>query len=137
MKSSLMLAVASATAAVCATATAQPQGPAPAPSIPAPAPATTSDPPASAGPEVLTLERAIEIAMKQQPSLRQSKAQLEVAQGRIDQSRVARLPTINLSASATANSAQVRPCAGNPTKDCGGFFDPTAGTGLSAQARWT
>jgi len=63
-------------------------------SAPAPGPTT------NAGGEVLTLDRAIEIAMQQQPSLRQSKAQLEAAQGRVDQAHVARRPTIGVNATA-------------------------------------
>jgi len=88
------------------------------------------------GPEVLTLERAIEIAMKQQPSLRQSKAQLEAAQGRVDQARVIRNPTLGLSASADIRSQQ--PCtAGRLTANCGGLFDnPVATASVGAQANW-
>ena len=96
MKSVILMLLAAATS----TAAAQPARPAPSPA-PAPPPATPAAPggpsptapTTSAGPEVLTLERAVEIAMRQQPSLRQSKAQLEATQGRVDLSRVARNPT--------------------------------------------
>jgi outer membrane protein len=130
-------------AALSGTAAAQPgaQPARPAPPPPAPAPPSSAAPApdapiASAGPEVLTLERAIELAMRLQPSLRQSKAQLEAANGRADLSRVARRPTVGLSASLNAGSSLPRPCADDPTRTCGGFFDPTASTGLAAQASW-
>lgn len=125
-------------AALAGTAAAQP-GAQPAPAAPPAPPALAPSPPGPAsatGAEVLTLERAIEIAMRQQPSLRQSRAQLEAAQGRVDQSRVIRSPTVTLSASLGVGSTLPRPCAGNPTATCGGFFDPTASTGLAAQASW-
>jgi outer membrane protein len=125
-------------AALSSTAAAQPGAqPPPAPAA-APAPTTTPapGPAATTGPEVLTLERAIELAMKLQPGLRQSKAQLEAAHGRADQSRVARRPTVSVAASLDAGSSQPRPCADDMTRTCGGFFDPSASTGLSAQANW-
>src|SRR5258706_11109109 len=102
-------------AAMPGVAAAQPGAhPAPPPATPAapaqPTPAAPGGPnPAapttSAGPEVLTLERAVEIAMRQQPSLRQSKAQLEAAQGRVDLSRVANRPTLQLNASVGSRSS--------------------------------
>jgi outer membrane protein TolC len=86
---------------------------------------------------VLTLERAVEIAMRQQPSLRQSKAQLEAAQGRVDLSRVARRPTVQLSAGLSANSGRAAPdmdtdmATGAPA-----FFTHEESTGLTASASW-
>ncbi|MBA3500554.1 MAG: hypothetical protein H0T65_09290, partial [Deltaproteobacteria bacterium] len=80
--------------------------------------------------EVLTLEKAIEIAERTQPSLLQSRASIEASLGRVDAARVARRPTVSLSASATIGSSAVRPCAADMTKTCGGFFDPTTRTGL-------
>jgi len=95
--------------------------------------------PAAAQPqrETLTLERAVELAFQQQPSLRASRANVEAARGRVDLSRVARRPTVNLSATAALGSTPPRPCAA-PDQDqtCGGFFDPSASTGLGAQASW-
>ena len=130
-------------AGLAGTATAQPGAqpapagqPAPAAPVASPAPTTTTGPSNATGGEVLTLSRAIEIAMRQQPSLRQSRAQLEAAQGRVDLSRVSRSPTVTLSASLGVGSTLPRPCAGNPTATCGGFFDPTASSGLAAQASW-
>ena len=123
-------------AGLAGTAAAQPAPPAPAPAAPAP----------SAGPEVLTLERAIEIAMRQQPSLRQSKAQLEAARGRVDLARVARNPTIVLDASLGSQSRQqatkqqTDPDTGDVTVTGTGrgpdFFTHTDSTGLGAAASW-
>ena len=105
-----------------------PPGSAPSPVLPQPV-----DPMAaqtnSTGGEVLTLERAIEIAMRQQPSLRQSKAQVEAALGRADLSRVARRPTITLDATAATGS---RTQLGNGPD----FFSHGESTGLGAQASW-
>jgi outer membrane protein len=86
--------------------------------------------------EILTLEKAIEIAERVQPALVQSRAAVEAAQGRVDAARVARRPTVNLAASASTGSTPPRPCANDMTMTCGGFFDPTYGTGLSATASW-
>jgi outer membrane protein len=86
--------------------------------------------------EVLTLDRAMQIAVQQQPSVRQTRAQIEAARGRVDQARVALRPTVTLSATAGVGSSRPTPCASDPMKTCGGFFDPTASTGLGAQANW-
>jgi len=130
-------------AASAGTAAAQPN-PQPSPVPPAPvAPGATADspPPADAakpsGPEVLTLERAIEIAMKQQPSLRQTRAQYEAAQGRVDQARVLRNPTLALNASATLNSQPSCSSRFGAAANCGGFFaSPFVTVGVGAQANW-
>jgi outer membrane protein len=127
-------------AALSATAAAQPGAQPPAQPPPVPPPAAPG-PPATApatpsGAEVLTLERAVELAMRLQPSLRLSRAQLEAANGRADLARVARRPTVGLSASLNTGSTPPRPCDDDPTQTCGGFFDPTASTGLAAQASW-
>jgi outer membrane protein TolC len=94
--------------------------------------------PASAQPqqEVLTLEKAIEIAERVQPALAQSRGAVEAARGRVDLARVAHHPTVTLSANASTGSTAVRPCANDPMMTCGGFFDPTVSTGLGAQASW-
>ncbi|HEX3476748.1 MAG TPA: TolC family protein [Kofleriaceae bacterium] len=111
-----------------------PPGTAPSPVLPQPI-----DPLAaqtnSTGGEVLTLERAIEIAMRQQPSLRQSQAALEAARGRADLARVARNPTVVLDATAGASS-------GFSTSGTGArvaspdFFSHQESTGLGATANW-
>ena len=136
-------------ALLTSTAAAQP-GPRPAP-VPAPVPAAPAAPtptvpaapgatPAAipavpggqdpavpttnAGAEVLTLEIALEIAMRQQPELRLSQAQVETAAGRVDLARIARRPTVRLDASVGA---------GNRPND---FFSHQEGTGLGASASW-
>ncbi|MEJ7603531.1 MAG: TolC family protein [Kofleriaceae bacterium] len=86
--------------------------------------------------ETLTLERAVQIALQQQPSLRQTRASVEAARGRVDQARVAYMPQISLAATASIGSSQVRPCDADPTLSCGGFFDPNGSTGLGGQASW-
>jgi len=117
MKSVILMLLAAATS----TAAAQPAQP--------------SAPTTSAGPEVLTLERAVEIAMRQQPSLRQSKAQLEATQGRVDLSRVARNPTVQLGATVgTGSSRSV--ATGGGTGGGNDFFSHSEDTGLSASASW-
>jgi outer membrane protein TolC len=136
---SLMLLAALTDIAAAQPTPAQP-APAP-PAAPTPAAPSGSDPntpTTSGGPEVLTLERAIEIAMRQQPSLRQSRAQLEAAQGRVDLSRVARNPTIALSATAaTHSSSSSNIAAGTGTGFGGDFFSHAESTGLGGTASWT
>lgn len=82
-------------------------------------------PTTSTGGEILTLERALEIAMKQQPNLRIGRAQVESAAGRVDQVRIALRPTLDLDASAGIGSRQGRP-----------FFTHQESTGLGASASW-
>jgi len=141
MKSSVLLV-----AALAGSAAAQP-GVQPTPPPAAPGPSTPATPAApggpnpaqpttSAGPEALTLERAIEIAMKQQPSLRQSKAQLEAAQGRADLARTARLPTIGLDASVGSRSSRGAPTTAAPQGNAE-FFTHAESTGLGASLNWT
>ena len=139
--SMMLFAVSAGTAA--AQPNPPPAAPAPAPPAGPPAPGAAADsPPLSpaaapnaSGPEVLTLERAVEIAMKQQPSLRQTKAQYEAAQGRVDQARVPRNPTLALNASATANSDPA--CSLRLMTNCGGLFaNPSTTVGVTAQANW-
>ncbi|HEU4728915.1 MAG TPA: TolC family protein, partial [Kofleriaceae bacterium] len=134
--------LAALTSVAAAQPGAQPGAPAPVPpAAPAPtppAPPEAAAPATGAAPEVLTLERAIEIAMRQQPSLRQTKAQLEVAQGRADLARVARNPTITLDATAGSRSGSQAGSLMGGTVSGGGpdFFSHTESTGLGAQANW-
>ncbi len=97
MKSKLLIA----TLFAAATANAQPGAPAPAP-VPAPAPAL---PTATEG-SSLTMEQAVEIALQQQPTLRQSRAQIEAAKGRVDSVKTNLRPQVSLSASADASGGQ-------------------------------
>jgi len=84
--------------------------------------------------ETLTLPRAIEIAMKQQPSIRQAQASIEAAEGRVDQAKVARKPTVTVSASVGVSSG--RGTATTTGSTTSGFFDPFISTGLAAQIGW-
>ncbi|MGN6109696.1 MAG: TolC family protein [Kofleriaceae bacterium] len=86
--------------------------------------------------ETITLERAVEIAMQQQPQLRQNVAAVEAAQGRIDQAKVTLRPTVSLNGSVAVGSSPQRPCADDLSRVCAGFFDPATSTALSAQASW-
>lgn len=86
-------------------------------------------------PHVLTLEQAIDIAMQQQPSLRQTRAQVEAAYGRVDQVAVNRRPTVTLSAGAV--SAGGGGPFGVATMSAGrDFFDPTVGFSMGVSAAW-
>jgi outer membrane protein len=140
MKSAIPMVLAALTGSAAAQPGAQP---APPPTTPparpapaAPAGPDPSSPTTSAGPEVLTLERAVEIAMRQQPSLRQSRAQLDAAYGRVDLSRVARKPTVQLSASAGTGSSRGAVDLDTGTGGGGAFFSHRENTGLSASASW-
>ncbi len=110
-------------------AVAQPRSPA-APQVVAPSPNRM----------VLTIEKAVELALQQQPSLRHSRAQYEAAQGRVDQARVARRPTVDLSASGRVGSSRTGNC--QPVEGetlprvCGGFFSPLYQATLGASASW-
>ncbi len=86
--------------------------------------------------ETLTLQRALELAMQQQPSLARTRASIEGAQARVFVAKLAQRPTVTASASLAAGSSQSRPCDSDPTQTCGGFFDPTASTGLGVSANW-
>jgi outer membrane protein len=142
MKSVTLTVLAALTGSAAAQPGAQPAPPPtpPAPSVPAApgGPASSgSAPTTSAGPVVLTLERAIEIAMRQQPSLRQSRAQLDAAHGRVDLSRVARRPIVQLGASAGTGSSRGGTIGTGTGTDTGSsFFTHRESTGLSASASW-
>ncbi|MEO8552559.1 MAG: TolC family protein, partial [Kofleriaceae bacterium] len=130
--------------------------PAPAPT-PAPVPPEQPQPPPADSPQwlpgvvdvtaaetavpgklTLTIARAVEIAEKTQPSLRQARASVEAAQGRVEGSRVAEHPQVNLAGSVTASNNSRGPCDITvPTgPQCGGFFSYGYGTQLSASASW-
>ncbi len=76
----------------------------------------------------LTMEQAVEIAMQQQPSVRQSRASLEAAQGRVDQVEASRRPQITLSGSISA--------AGGRETFRDVFLDPTTGASIGASLNW-
>jgi outer membrane protein TolC len=115
-----------------------PPNPAPSPVLPQPVDPTAA-PTNSTGGEVLSLERAVEIAMRQQPSLRQSQAALEAARGRADLARVARRPTIALDATAGIGSTLSRGTVnadGSVSGSGPNFFSHAESTGLGATASW-
>ena len=95
--------------------------------------------PAAAEPTRLSMPDAVAIALRQNPSVRSSRASAAAAQGRIDLARVPLSPTVSVSASASTGSRR-EVCTTDDTTgttSCtGGFFDPTASTGLAAVASW-
>jgi outer membrane protein TolC len=82
------------------------------------------------------MQEAVDIAMKQHPSVRQSRAAADAAEARIDLAHVPLHPTITLSGTASTGSKLQAPCKTDPTMTCGGFFEPTASTGLAAALSW-
>lgn len=82
-------------------------------------------PPAAAEPQTLSMEQAVEIALRQQPALRQSRAQVEASLGRVAQIEATKRPTLSLSTSASIGAS------GTALND---LTYPTAGFGASASA---
>lgn len=76
--------------------------------------------------QTLTMQQAVEIALRQQPSLRQSRAQLEAARGRVDQVESNLRPSLSVSASASVGG-------GGPVRD---FLDPSTNAAVGASANW-
>jgi outer membrane protein TolC len=114
-----------------------PPAPGPSPVLPQPVDPMAA-PINSTGGEVLSLERAIEIAMRQQPSLRQSQAALEAARGRVDLARVARRPTLVLDGTAGIRSSTTAtgPVMNGQQAQSPDFFTHAESTGLGATANW-
>jgi outer membrane protein TolC len=81
--------------------------------------------PAAAEPQTLSMEQAVEIALEQQPTLRQSRAQVEASLGRVEQVEATRRPTLSLSASASIGAGG---------KDFSDLGRPGASFGLGATA---
>ncbi len=102
--------------------------------------------PAAAETVVISLDRAIEIAVQQQPTLKQQRAQILAAESRVDLAKVARKPSVSLGASVSAGSSRSGFCQpadadGDGQPDgvsviCGGFFAPQITTSLGANASW-
>jgi outer membrane protein len=83
--------------------------------------------PAAAQPaQTLTMKQAVDIALQQQPSLRQSRAQVEAAQGRVDQVEANRRPSLSVSATASVGG-------GGPVRD---FLDPSTNAAVGANVSW-
>lgn len=94
---------------------------------------------ATPGKLTLTMERAVELAVRQHPNVRVARANIEVANARIELSRVPLHPVLTLAATAGAGSQTYRnPCDFTMPMGpaCGGFFTSTYSTGLSATAVW-
>jgi outer membrane protein len=91
---------------------------------------------------VLTLDKAVQLALQVQPSLRQARALTEAAYGRADQARVAEHPTVALSASIGANSSRQGACSNVATGvidamgTCGGFLTGSAAFNVGASASY-
>ncbi len=100
----------------------------------------TAEEMATPGKVTLTMDRAVELAAKQHPTVRIARAAADAAVGRVEAARVPLHPTVTLAGTIAAGSSSSipHPCNGtDPANICnGGFFDPTAGTGLSATASW-
>lgn len=96
--------------------------------VPTPPPPPQNPAPAApaAGSRVLTMAEAVDIALRQQPSMRQSRAQLEASKGRIDQVRATQKPNVTLSASASVGG-------GGAQRD---FIDPSWNSAVGASASW-
>lgn len=92
--------------------------------------------PAAAQPrtETITLQRAIEIALQQSPSVKQTRAQIESAEARIQSAKVAQRPAVSLQASLAGSSRQGGGTITTGTD--GGFFTARLSTGFSASANW-
>jgi outer membrane protein len=128
----LILAAANASAQPATTPTVPPAVP------PAPLPPQNIQLPP--GQTMLTLDKAVELAIQQQPTLREAQAQADAAYGRVDLAKVARNPTVTLSASAGLSSnigrTTLDPTTGMATTTNGGFFTVAEQTGLAAQINW-
>lgn len=85
--------------------------------------------------QTLTMEQAVEIALRQQPVARQRRAQLEAARGRIDQVRAILRPQLSLNAGASAGGGGgvFNPEPGEPSR---AFLEPSGGASIGASASW-
>ena len=92
---------------------------------------------ATNGQVLLTLDKAVEIAIKVQPTLREARAAVAVDKGRIDQAKVVEHPTVTLSGSlGTGSTRGLGSMNPNAISSSGGFFTPGFTNGLSATAAW-
>ena len=97
-------------------------------------------PESTTGEVTLTLDKAVAIAMQQQPSLREARANVEAAKGRVDQARVVEHPTVSVAATlGTGSTRNGGPGTGTGMMiqtTTGGFFTPGLASGLSATAAY-
>jgi outer membrane protein TolC len=135
MKRFVILAMLLATALADAQpAPDQPPPPPPPPDQPAPSwlpgvKDVTAAEIATPGKVTLSMQRAVELAVRQHPTLRVARAQVAAAKGRIDQSHVPLHPVVNLTGGLTAAS---RP----NLMDSGGFATVHEGLSAGASLNW-
>ncbi|HEY3805235.1 MAG TPA: TolC family protein [Kofleriaceae bacterium] len=107
---------------------------------------------ATPGKLTLTMQRAVELAEKQHPTIRIARAAVEAAAGRVDSAAVPEHPTVTLSAGLDAGSTSVL-CSQttstmmgsgngsgisvNPNAFCPAFNSAAYSVPLAATARWT
>jgi outer membrane protein TolC len=91
---------------------------------------------ATPGKLTLSMERAVELAEKQNPTARQARANVEAAIGRVDLARVTERPTFSVGATAGAGSTIPHPCSATNPNQCGGFLDLSEQSGLTGSAAW-
>jgi len=93
---------------------------------------------ATPGKLTITMQRAVEIALKQNPTARQARATAEAAAGRVDLAKIAERPTLSVAGTLGTGSKISRPCdvADPNSPTCGGFFTSQYSSGLSANASW-
>ncbi|HEX5058346.1 MAG TPA: TolC family protein [Kofleriaceae bacterium] len=111
----------------------QPQPPQPQPAQPQPKPQFVQPPAPTPPPpnaQTLTMAEAVALAMRQDPSLRQSRASIEVARGRVDQVQATRRPTLTVTGNLTASGGGG---SGALARD---FLDPTTGASVGGAASW-
>ncbi|MGE5184136.1 MAG: TolC family protein [Acidobacteriota bacterium] len=85
---------------------------------------------ATPGKLTITMPRAVEIALRQHPTLRVARAQADAAAGHIEQARVPLHPTLTLAGSANAGSRQTS------FNSNGGFLTVQEGFNAGANASW-
>nr|HEX4316812.1 TolC family protein [Kofleriaceae bacterium] len=96
---------------------------------------TGIEPPPSTGPMVITLDKALDIAQKVQPSIRSAQAQVTAAEGRVDQARVIEQPVVNLAAGLFVSSARSEVIiTGSGATSAGGGGATFFSFGLGAQS---
>jgi outer membrane protein TolC len=119
----------------------QPQPPPPTPNPDQPAPSwlpgvqdVTAAEIATPGKLVLSMQRAVELAIRQHPTIRIARAQAQAAAGRIDQARVPLHPVVTVSAGVTASNQSS--FGGGTMGSSGGFFSAQEGAAIGATAKW-
>ena len=96
---------------------------------------------ATPGKLTLTMQRAVELAEKQHPTIRIARAAVEAAEGRVESAHVPENPVITLGATAGASSTstlcQMGTGSANFNSLCPTFDSIAYTTSLSARASWT